>query len=455
MLSIVILAAGQGTRMHSRLPKVLHTLAGKTLLDHVYIAASRLRSRQVHVVYGYGGDQVPKVCAHMEVNWVEQRRQLGTGHAVMQVIDEIPQTDLVLILYGDVPLITHETLTRLEESANTTGICLLTAEIEDPQGYGRIVRDRKGRVQRIVEERDATERERAIAEINSGMLAVRAKWLKNWLDRLENGNKQGEFYLTDIVQMAVAQDIVIETVQPDSPMEVRGINTNAQLAEIERYYQLIQAHQLMHQGVTLLDPARFDLRGELEVGRDIRIDINVVIEGSVSIGDNVSIGPNCFIRDADIGNNVAILPNCVIENAVIGAGCRIGPFARLRPQSRLSPDVHVGNFVELKNAEVGPGSKVNHLSYVGDAEIGKDVNVGAGTITCNYDGANKHRTVIGDNVFVGSDSQLVAPVKIGDGATIGAGTTVTRDVEPNSLAISRVEQRTLKGWKRPTKKSKK
>lgn len=452
MLSIVILAAGQGKRMQSRLPKVLHTLAGKTLLDHVYVAASRLRSRRVHVIYGYGGDQVPRVHPNLEVKWVEQERQLGTGHAMMQVIDDIPPSDSIMILYGDVPLITYETLDRLEESARESGFCLLTSSLDHPHGYGRIIRDESGRIVRIVEDEDATVEEQAVREINTGMMVVRAKWLKRWLDNLDNRNAPGEFYLTDVVQMAVEEGIAVNSVSPESPMEVHGINTRSQLAEIERYYQLIQAHQLMHQGVTLMDPARFDLRGDLEVGRDVTIDINVVIEGSVSIGNNVMIGQNCYIRDADIGTDVHILPNCVIDNAVIGGRCRIGPFARIRPQTRLAEDVHVGNFVELKNTEVGSGSKMNHLSYVGDSEIGRDSNIGAGVITANFDGANKHKTIIGDNVSVGSDTQLVAPVKIGNGATIGAGTTVTKDVEAGMLALSRVEQRTVKGWKRPKKK---
>ncbi|OGT79592.1 MAG: UDP-N-acetylglucosamine diphosphorylase/glucosamine-1-phosphate N-acetyltransferase [Gammaproteobacteria bacterium RIFCSPLOWO2_02_FULL_61_13] len=451
MLSIVILAAGQGTRMRSRAPKVMHLVAGRSLLEHVYIAASRLRTRRIHVVYGCGGDQVPKAHPNMDVDWVEQERQLGTGHAVMQVIDKIPLNDTVMVLYGDVPLITYETLEQLEEASHESGLSLLTCVLEDPHGYGRILRDERGNVARIVEEKDATDAEREVCEVNTGMLAVRARSLKHWLDNLDTHNSQGEFYLTDIVQMAVAEDVEINSISADSPMEVHGVNTKSQLAEVERYYQLIQAHQLMGQGVTLRDPGRFDMRGDLEVGSDVVIDINVVIEGSVSIGNNVQIGPNCLIRDADIGDDVHVLANSVIDNAVIGARSRIGPFSRIRPHTRLSEGVHVGNFVELKNAEVGEGSKINHLSYVGDAELGRDVNIGAGTITCNYDGANKHKTIIGDDVFVGSGTQLVAPVRVGDGATIGAGTTVTRDVEAGALAISRVEQRAVKGWKRPKK----
>ncbi len=454
MLSIVILAAGQGTRMRSRRPKVLHALAGRSLLRHVYVAASQVRSRRIHVVYGYGGRQVPDAHADMDVDWVEQERQLGTGHAVMQVIDRIPPNDNIMILYGDVPLITHQTLERLEQAAAHTGFSLLTCRMDEPQGYGRIVRDGTDRVVRIVEDKDASEEERAIDEVNTGMMVVRARRLRAWLDKLELDNLQGEFYLTDIVALAAAENMDVIPVSPESPMEVYGVNSRSQLAEIERYYQYIQAHALMRRGVTLMDPARFDLRGDLEVGRDVSIDINVVIEGSVSIGNNVQIGPNCCIRNADIGNDVELLSHCVIENAVIGNRCRVGPFSRIRPETRLGDDVHVGNFVELKKTEIGAGSKVNHLSYVGDSEIGRNVNVGAGVITCNYDGAAKHKTVIEDDVFVGSDTQLVAPVRIGRGATIGAGTTVTRDVEKDALALSRVEQTTVKNWKRPKKRGK-
>lgn len=452
MLSIVILAAGQGTRMQSARPKVLHTIAGRTLLAHVYVAASRIRSRRIHVVYGHGGRQVPDAHPDLDVDWVEQERQLGTGHAIMQVIDLIPPTDDVMVLYGDVPLITHETLGRLEEAAQPSGFSLLTSIMDEPEGYGRIIRDQSGAVIRIVEDKDASGEERAMQEVNTGMMVVRAKPLRAWLDKLELDNLQGEFYLTDIVALAVEQGIEVVPVSPDSPMEVYGINTKSQLAEMERYYQFVQAQELMRRGVTLLDPARFDLRGDLEVGRDVHIDVNVVIEGSVSIGNNVSIGPGTVIRDADIGNDVQVLSHCVIENAVIGNRCRVGPFARIRPETRLADQVHVGNFVELKKSHVGTGSKINHLSYVGDSEIGRNVNVGAGTITCNFDGVAKHKTVIEDDVFVGSDTQLVAPVKIGRGATIGAGTTVTRDVGKNTLALSRVEQTEVKDWKKPKKK---
>ena len=451
-LSIIILAAGQGKRMKSQLPKVLHKLAGRSLLEHVHVASLQLHSRETYVIYGHGGELVKDTLNHLPVKWVEQADQLGTGHAVQQVIDAIPDDNDVLILYGDVPLITYQTLTRLVEAAAASGFSLLTSELEDPSGYGRIIRDDAGRIARIVEHKDATEEERAIREINTGMMSVNAGRLKGWLGRLENNNAQGEYYLTDVIQMAVDDGVIVESTRPESINEIMGVNSRVQLAELERYYQLVQANFLMTEGVTLMDPQRFDLRGNLEVGRDITIDINVVIEGSVSIDNDVSIGANCYIKDADINDGVTILPNCVIENAVIGRGCRIGPFARIRPQTRLGENVHIGNFVELKQAEVDQGSKINHLSYVGDTEIGKNVNVGAGTITCNYDGANKYKTVIEDDVFIGSDTQLVAPVRIGRGVTIGAGATVTKDVEPGALIHNKFERRVVKDWKRPAKK---
>jgi bifunctional UDP-N-acetylglucosamine pyrophosphorylase/glucosamine-1-phosphate N-acetyltransferase len=437
--------------MRSDVPKVLHTLAGKTLLEHVYAAASGLGHRGMHIVYGYGGDRVPGALAHLQARWVEQPEQLGTGHAVRQVMEDIPDSDTVLILYGDVPLISPETLQKLVTAAADTGFSLLTSYIDDPSGYGRILRDAKGDISSVVEEKDAAGEHLAVCEVNTGMMAINSGQLKHWLAALGNDNAQGEYYLTDVIAMAVADGVAIQTLQPESAAEIRGVNDRAQLAEMERHYQLTQAHQLMRDGVTLMDPARFDLRGGLEAGRDVSIDVNVVIEGRVSLGSNVRIGPNCYIKNADIGDGVILLPNCVIEDAVIGRNCHIGPFARIRPQTRLADEVHVGNFVELKNAEVGDRSKINHLSYVGDTEIGRDTNIGAGTITCNYDGANKHRTVIGDNVHVGSDTQLVAPVRIGDGVTIGAGTTVTRDVAAGTLVHNKLEWRKIKGWKRPRK----
>jgi len=451
-LTIVILAAGQGKRMKSQLPKVLHKLAGRTLLEHVHVASLLLQAGNTYVIYGHGGELVKDSLSHLPVKWVDQTTQLGTGHAVQQVIGAIADGDDVLILYGDVPLITYQTLSRLMAAAAESGFSLLTADLEDPSGYGRIIRNTNGHILRIVEDKDATPAERAICEINTGMMVVKAARLKAWLDRLENNNAQGEFYLTDVIQMAVDEGVVITSTHPESINEIMGVNSRAQLAELERYYQLVQANFLMSEGVTLMDPRRFDLRGELEAGRDIQIDVNVVLEGSISIGNGVSIGPNCWIKDADIADGVVILPNCVIENAVIGKDSRIGPFARIRPQTRLAQDVHIGNFVELKQTEVGAGSKINHLSYVGDTEVGKNVNIGAGTITCNYDGAHKHKTIIEDDVFIGSDTQLVAPVRIGRGVTIGAGATVTKDVEAGALIHNKFERRVVKGWKRPTKK---
>ncbi len=450
-LSIVILAAGQGIRMRSELPKVLHRLAGKTMLEHVYNSASLVNHRQVYVVYGYGGDQVKNAHAELDVEWILQKEQLGTGHAVKQALPHIPDQDHVMILYGDIPMITSDTLHKLEQAASASGFSLLTTCIDNPTGYGRIIRNDIGDVVRIVEEKDAEGEERSICEINTGIMVVAAGPLKRWIKALKNKNTQKEFYLTDIVEMAVNKGMTVSTIDPGSAVEVRGINDRAQLAEIERYYQLIQAHQLMRRGVSIMDPSRFDLRGDVEIGQDIMIDINVLLEGRLKIGNNVTIGANCCIRESIIGDNVDIMPNSVIENAIIGNGCRIGPFARIRPDTLLDDNVHIGNFVEVKKSQIGKGSKINHLSYVGDSEVGKNVNIGAGTITCNYDGANKHKTIIEDDVFIGSNTQLIAPVKIGAGATIAAGTTVVKDVESGVLAISRPEQKIVTKWKRPKK----
>ncbi len=450
-LCIVILAAGQGTRMYSDKPKVLHTLAGKSLLEHVYQTAMGLSHRDIYIVYGHGGDQVPNALQDFQVNWVEQEEQLGTGHAVQQVLPDIPDVDNVLILYGDVPLITEESLKTLVDAASDTGFSLLTTHIEDPHGYGRIIRDEDSNIVAIVEEKDATEEQKKIFEINTGFMVVKADVLKRWVNALGNDNKQNEYYLTDIVAKAVADNVNIAPVLAESNIEVKGINNRSQLAEAERYFQLVQAHHLMHRGVGLSDPARFDLRGELEIGRDNEVDINVVIEGRVKLGNNVTIGANCYIKDTIIADNVNVHPNTMIDNAVIGNGCSIGPFARIRPDTTLDEDVHIGNFVELKKTDIGKGSKVNHLTYMGDSHVGTETNIGAGTITCNYDGANKHQTIIGDKVFVGSDVQLIAPVKVHDGATIAAGTTITKDVGENELAISRTDQKSIPKWKRPTK----
>ena len=451
-MEIIILAAGQGTRMRSALPKVLHPLGGAPLLQHVIDTARGLRADAIHVVYGHGGEQVRDALADAPVRWVEQAEQLGTGHAVAQALPAIADGQTVLILYGDVPLIGADTLAALAAPAEAGDLGLLTAILDNPFGYGRILRDDTGRVTGIVEEKDASEAQRQVREVNTGFLAANAGRLRQWVALLGTGNAQGEYYLTDVIGLAAAAGVPIHTRQPASLFEVLGVNDRVQLAALERHYQFQQAEALMRGGVTVRDPSRLDVRGRLTMGRDGMVDVNVVIEGEVSIGERVSIGPNCVIRDSHIGDDVVILANCVIEEAEIGAAGRIGPFARLRPETKLSEQVHVGNFVEIKKSEVARGSKINHLSYVGDTSIGSRVNIGAGTITCNYDGANKHRTVIGDDVFIGSDTQLVAPVTVGDGATIGAGSTITRDAPPNELTLSRVKQETRKGWKRPVKK---
>jgi len=451
-LCIIILAAGQGSRMYSDKPRVLHNLAGKPILAHVFQTALSIDHREIFVVYGTGGEQVPGAMQAYPVSWVKQEEQLGTGHAVQQVLPDIPDKDDVLILYGDVPHITIESLNALIEAASGSGFSLLTAYLDVPRGYGRIIRDDKENVIAIVEEKDATEEQRSICEVNTGFMVVKGEALKRWVNALKNENKQNEYYLADIVTQAVNDDVNINSVVAESSIEVQGINTRTQLSGAERYYQFVQAHHLMRNGVGIMDPARFDLRGELEIGRDNEIDINVVIEGRVKLGNNVSIGANCTIKDTIIADNVVVLPNTMIDNAVIGNGCRIGPFARIRPDTTLDEDVHIGNFVELKKTDVGKGSKVNHLSYLGDTHVGTKTNIGAGTITCNYDGANKYQTIIGDDVFVGSGVQLIAPVKINNGATIAAGATITKDVAENDLAISRVEQKSISKWKRPEKK---
>ena len=452
-LSIVILAAGQGTRMRSALPKVLHPLAGTPLLEHVIEAAEGIGADAIHVVYGHGGEQVRQRLAARNVRWVEQAQQLGTGHAVAQALPAIGDADRVLVLYGDVPLIGADTLRRLLAAADAGCFGLLTAELSDPTGYGRILRDASGqRVIGIVEQKDAAPEQLRIREINTGFLAVDATPLKRWVAALGNDNAQGEYYLTDVIAQAASEGVRINTVAPDSLSEILGVNNRAQLAELEREYQRRQAQRLLLAGVTLHDPERFDLRGRLEHGQDVSIDVNVVLEGTVTLGDRVSIGPGCVIRNAVLGADTIVQAHCVIEDAVVGRNARIGPFARIRPETRLADDVHIGNFVEIKKSVIDAGSKVNHLSYIGDSSIGKRVNVGAGTITCNYDGANKHRTVIEDDAFIGSDTQLVAPVTVGAGATLGAGTTLTRNAPPGELTLSRAKQETRTGWKRPAKK---
>lgn len=451
-LSIIILAAGQGTRMRSDLPKILHPLGGRPLLAHVLDTARRFDDAALHVVVGHGAEQVRAAFPDPAIHWFTQQQQLGTGHAVAQVLPAIPDEHAVLVMYGDVPLIRKETLGALQVIALNNEVGLLTAELDDPTGYGRILYAADGSITGSVEEQDATNEQRRIQEVNTGFVAAPAGSLRNWVESLDNNNAQGEFYLTDIIARAVTDGIIVRGVTTKDRNEVLGVNTRAQLATLERCYQLRQAMACMDDGVTLIDPARFDLRGRLAAGQDVVIDVNAVLEGNISLGNRVTIGPNVVMRDTSIADDVTILPNCVIEEADIGAGTRIGPFARIRPGTRLAQSTHIGNFVEIKNSEIGNGSKVNHLSYIGDTDIGRDVNVGAGTITCNYDGANKHRTVIGDGVFIGSDTQLIAPVTVADGATIGAGSTITRNAPAGELTLSRAPQETRKGWQRPVKK---
>jgi len=451
-IEVIILAAGQGTRMKSDKPKVLHGLGGQSMLEHVISTAQKLDAMKIHVVYGHGGDQVQQTLGHMDVDWAEQKEQLGTGHAVKQAMPGVSPDSLVLILYGDVPLIRVQTLEKLIESVSDKQMGLLTTILDDATGYGRIVRDGNAQVMKIVEHKDADESVLAIQEINTGILAAKAVHLQQWLERLGNNNAQGEYYLTDIIEMSVNDNINVAATTTDDEVEVTGINDKIQLQDMERAFQLRQAQELMREGVTLADAGRFDLRGVCQTGKDIFIDVNVVMEGQVTLGDRVRLGPNVFLKDVQVGDDVEILANSVLEDATIGAGSRIGPFARIRPETVLSENTHVGNFVEIKKSTVGAGSKVNHLSYIGDTEIGKQVNIGAGTITCNYDGANKFKTIIGDNAFIGSDTQLVAPVTVGKGATIGAGSTITRDTPDLKLTLSRSKQITLDNWQRPQKK---
>ncbi len=452
-LEVVILAAGKGTRMRSSLPKVLHKLADKPLLQHAIDSARSLQPHAVHVVYGHGGEVVKEVINDETLQWAEQAEQLGTGHAVEQAVGNLKAESTVLVLYGDVPLVTQTTLQALLEHVGD-GLALLTMELTNPTGYGRIVRDVEGRVQRIVEQKDASDDELAIREVNTGILAVDGAKLQGWLKRLENSNAQGEYYLTDIIAMAVADGISVNALITRDEDEVAGVNDRVQLAHLERVYQSRQAERLMREGVTLLDPTRFDLRGTVECGEDVVIDTNVILSGEVKLGNRVTVGCGCVLINVVIGDGVEIAPMSVLEDAVIAADCSIGPFARIRPGTELASGAKVGNFVEVKNSQIGAGSKVNHLSYIGDTSMGENVNIGAGTITCNYDGANKHRTVIGNNAFIGSDSQLVAPVCIGDGATVGAGATITKDVSDNELSLTRTPQKGIKGWKRPQKKGK-
>ena len=452
MLNIVVLAAGMGKRMHSDLPKVLHPIAGRPMLHHVLDSATALQPEHTVVVTGHGGLQVQQACQnHTRLHFAVQEPQLGTGHAVQQAAPFLQGDGVTLVLYGDVPLVRHQTLQRLVDAAGA-GLAVLTLELIDPAGYGRIVRDPQGRIQRIVEHKDATPDELAIREVNTGILAAPTKALQGWLDRLDNRNAQGEYYLTDIIGMAVADGVAVSSAQPDAAWETLGVNSRVQQAELERVFQREQARQLLEAGVTLADPDRFDLRGTLRCGRDVTIDVGCVFEGDIELGDGVQIGPHSVLRNVRIAAGARIHAFSHLDGAVVGSQAQVGPYARLRPGTDLGPRARIGNFVEVKNVRLGADSKANHLAYLGDAEVGARVNVGAGTITCNYDGVNKHQTIIEDDVFIGSDTQLVAPVRVGRGATVGAGTTLTKDAPAEQLSLSRAPQRAVPGWQRPTRK---
>ena len=452
-LNVVILAAGLGKRMQSRLPKVLHTLAGRPLLSHVIEAARALQSSRIVVVYGHGGEQVREAVSGADLAFVRQEPQLGTGHAVQQALPMLTDAPITLVLYGDVPLIRVETLKTLVAACHDS-VAVLTSDLDDPTGYGRIVRGDAGAIRAIVEEKDATPDERRIREINTGLMALPTARLGGWLARLGNDNAQGEYYLTDVVKLALADRVQVDGVKVPTAWETLGVNSRGQLAQLERVYQREYAERLLENGVALADPARIDVRGELVCGRDVRIDVNCVFEGEVKLDEGVEVAANCVLKNVSVGPGARIEPFSHIEDASIGQRCRIGPYARIRPGTRLGEDVHIGNFVEVKASEIADGSKANHLAYIGDTTIGRNVNVGAGTITCNYDGAYKHRTVIEDDVFIGSDTQLVAPVTVRRGATIGAGSTITHDVCEGELALSRVKQKAIAGWKRPRKQEK-
>lgn len=453
-LSIVVLAAGKGTRMRTGLPKVLHTLAGVTLLERVVHAAEQLQPQNIYVVYGNGSSQrVRSDMAHLPVHWVEQQEALGTGHAVLQVVPYLQSNEQVLILYGDVPLISKETLTHLLESTPKNSLGLVVTKLENPTGFGRIIRNAMGNIIAIAEQKDATDEQLRIKEINTGIMTTSSDHIREWLPKIKPHNAQNEYYLTDLVKMAVAEGYSVGGVLAQSREEVLGVNNLRELSYLERYYQRQKAQQLMMEGVTIIDPNRFDVRGDVTLAPDVILDINVILEGQVRIGAYSSVGPNTVLRNVTIGEYVKIEANCVIEDAILEDHCAVGPFARIRPGTHIGAHAKVGNFVEIKNTQLGASSKVPHLSYLGDAVLGKEVNMGAGTITVNYDGASKHKTVIEDNAFVGCDSQLIAPVTIGQGAYIAAGSTITSNAPPHQLSIARARQRTIEGWKRKEKKS--
>lgn len=449
-LSVVILAAGKGTRMCSRLPKVLHKIADKPMVQHVIDTVKGIGSENIHLIYGHGGDTMKERISERRLNWIKQSEQLGTGHAMQMALPHFKETEKILMVYGDVPLLSAKTLQKLIDVQPEGGIGLLTIEIENPMGYGRIERA-DGDVIGIVEQKDATQNQLAIKEVNTGILVANSRDLRRWLPALRNDNAAREYYITDIIKMAHQEGRVINAVQPEDAFEVEGVNNRLQLANLERAYQRQKAEQLLLRGVMLRDPSRFDLRGELTCGQDVDIDINVIIEGNVNLGDGVKIGAGCILKNCDIENNVEIKAHSIIEGARIGDDSSIGPFARIRPETIIEKDVHIGNFVEIKKSTIGNESKCGHLSYIGDSTLGRRVNVGAGVITCNYDGANKHHTKIGNDVFLGSDCQIVAPLTIGNGATTAAGTTVVNDVPEKALAVARSKQRNINNWKRPVK----
>ena len=449
-LDVVVLAAGQGKRMRSDLPKVLHPLAGRALLAHVLDTARSLSPRKTIVVHGHGAEKVRAAFPDSGLDWVLQPEQLGTGHAVQQAMPKVDPKSTVVILYGDVPLVRAESLKRLIDAAGD-GVAVMTTDLENPKGYGRIVRQSSGRVERIVEDKDASDKERAIREINAGFMALSATRLAAWLKKIGNQNAQGEYYLTDIVTLAVGEGVPVHAVKIDDPDEVAGVNSKRDLAELERAHQRREAAKLLEAGVTIADPARIDIRGSLECGRDVVIDVNCVFEGKVSLADGVRVGPNCVLRNVKIGAATEVFAFSHLEDSEVGAKCRVGPYARLRPGSSLAEDVHIGNFVEVKASRLGRASKANHLTYIGDAEVGERVNVGAGTITCNYDGAAKHKTVIEDECFIGSDATLVAPVRIARGSYIGAGSTISKDTPAGQLTVGRARQVSIPGWKPPKK----
>lgn len=448
--TVIILAAGKGTRMRSNLPKVLQPLAGRPLLGHVIDTAKKLQADHIITIYGHGGALVQNAFAHEQIQWVEQAEQLGTGHAVQVTLPVLPREGVSLILSGDVPCITEQTLKKLLDVSRETQIGLVKLTLADATGYGRIVRE-NGKIQAIVEHKDASEAQRQIQEINTGIYCVSNAKLHEWLPKLSNNNAQGEYYLTDIVAMAIADGLEVASVEPELAFEVEGVNDRVQLAALEREFQNFQAKQLMQQGVHLIDPTRFDLRGNLTAGKDVRIDINVIIEGDCELGDGVEIGAGCILKNTKIAAGTKVQPYSVFDQAIVGEDAQIGPFSRLRPGAILANEVHIGNFVEVKNSQIGLGSKANHLTYLGDAEVGAGSNIGAGTITCNYDGANKFKTIVGDQVFIGSNSALVAPITIANGATVGAGSTITRDVAEQCLAVERSKQFTKENYQRPQK----